>query len=191
MDKQTFEALKRVADRLKKLEDGEKEFLLKDWQKLFKEFQEFKVEGNDLLFNGKKIYEFYVPKDGKDGKDGKPGRDGERGLDGKAGRDGTDGKPGRDGKDGRDGKSGADGKQIELFIKDDVICWKYEGENEYYELVPLKDLKGEKGEKGERGKSSVVNVQKEIEKLFPVMTQAEYNALEKKDPNVYYCIIEG
>ena len=61
----------------------------------------------------KRLNEFPIPKDGKDGSDGK---DGINGVDGKNGIDGKDGAPGRDGKDGKDGidgsfgLSGADGK---------------------------------------------------------------------------------
>ena len=73
MDKQTFESLKKVADRLNKLERSEKEFLLKDWPKLMKDLTDFEAKGDDLYLDGKKIYEFYVPKDGKDGKDGVDG----------------------------------------------------------------------------------------------------------------------
>lgn len=208
MDKQTFESLKKVADRLNKLERSEKEFLLKDWPKLMKDLTDFEVKGNDLYLDGKKIYEFYVPKDGKDGRDGKAGKDGERGP---AGKDGIDGKAGRDGKDGIDGR---DGKEIELIVIDNTLCWNYEGSDVYYNLIDLDKLKGKDGKDGKSGKSGpagkglakggttnqiiVKSSEKDyetkwvnIDTLFPVMTQEEYDALEVKDPNLYYCIVEG
>ena len=202
MDKQTFESLKKVADRLNKLERSEKEFLLKDWPKLMKDLTDFEVKGDELLLNGKKIYEFYVPKDGKDGKDG---ADGKNGLDGKDGKDGKDGAKGKDGKDGR---------EISIFVVDNKICWSYEGSDVYYDLVDLDKLKGKDGKDGKNGKSGpagkglakggttnqiiVKSSEKDYETkwvnmdtLFPVMTQSEYDALEVKDPNLYYCIVEG
>lgn len=208
MDKQTFESLKKVADRLNKLERSEKEFLLKDWPKLMKDLTDFEIKGDDLYLNGKKIYEFYVPKDGKDGIAGK---DGERGP---AGKDGIDGKAGRDGRDGSDGKDGKDGREISIFVVDNKICWSYEGSDVYYDLIDLDKLKGKDGKDGKNGKSGpagkglakggttnqiIVKASEKdyetkwvnIDTLFPVMTQEEYDALEVKDPNLYYCIVEG
>lgn len=147
MDKQTFESLRKVADRLNKLEKSEKEFLLKDWPRLMKELTDFEVKGDDLLLNGKKIYEFYVPKDGKDGKDGIAGKDG------KDGKNGLDGKDGKDGKDGTKGKDGEDGREIQIFVVDNKICWSYEGSDVYYDLIDLDKLKGKDGEDGKPGKN--------------------------------------
>lgn len=213
MDKQTFESLKKVAERLNKLEkrekellvkswESEKDFLIKEWPKIFKDLATFDVKDNALIYNGKKIYEFYVPKDGKDGKDG---------IDGKNGKDGVDGKDGAKGKDGTDGK---DGREISIFVVDNKICWSYEGSDVYYDLVDLDKLKGKDGKDGKSGKSGpagkglakggttnqiiVKSSEKDyetkwvnIDTLFPVMTQEEYDALEVKDPNLYYCIVEG
>lgn len=146
MDKQTFESLKKVADRLNKLERSEKEFLLKDWPKIFRDLPRFEVKKDDLLLDGKKVYEFYVPKDGKDGAAGKAGKDGERGP---AGKDGIDGKAGRDGRDGKDGR---DGREIILFIQDNKLYWSYENSDEIYELIDLDKLKGKDGKDGKDGK---------------------------------------
>lgn len=165
MDKQTFESLKKVADRLNKLERSEKEFLLKDWPKLMKDLTDFEVKGDELLLNGKKIYEFYVPKDGKDGADGKAGKDGERGP---AGKDGIDGKSGRDGRDGKDGK---DGREIILFIQDNKLCWSYENSDEIYELIGLDKLKGKDGKDGKDGKRGGGGASTEVAKQLKEMQE--------------------
>lgn len=112
----------------------------------------FSVEGDTLLIDGAPAYDFYVPRDGKDGAtplrgidyfDGEPGKDGE---DGAPGKDGKPGKPGRDGRDGAPGprgEKGLDGKSVELAIEDGALCWRREGEADWRELVRLDELRGQ------------------------------------------------
>lgn len=112
----------------------------------------FSVEGDTLLIDGAPAYDFYVPRDGKDGAtplrgidyfDGEPGKDGE---DGAPGKDGKPGKPGRDGRDGEPGprgEKGLDGKSVELAIEDGALCWRREGEADWRELVRLDELRGQ------------------------------------------------
>ena len=93
--------------------------------------------------------------DGKDGTDGKDGADGKDGVDGAPGKDGADGKDGANGKDGKDGadaQAGKDGRAIEFQVTDTHVQWRYVGETEWTNLLPLESIKGEDGKDGENGK---------------------------------------
>ena len=112
----------------------------------------FSVEGDTLLIDGAPAYDFYVPRDGKDGAtplrgidyfDGEPGKDGEDGAPGKDGKPGKPGRDGRDGAPGEKGEKGLDGKSVELAIEDGALCWRREGEADWRELVRLDDLRGQ------------------------------------------------
>ena len=112
----------------------------------------FSVEGDTLLIDGAPAYDFYVPRDGKDGAtplrgidyfDGEPGKDGEDGAPGKDGKPGKPGRDGRDGAPGEKGEKGLDGKSVELAIEDGALCWRREGEADWRELVRLDELRGQ------------------------------------------------
>lgn len=49
------------------------------------------------------------------------------------------------------GGSGTDGREVELANTDNAIKWRYVGESEWKELIPLAELKGSKGDKGDTG----------------------------------------
>lgn len=52
---------------------------------------------------------------------------------------------------GTPGADGKDGREIELQNSGVFIQWRYVGEEDWNDLVPLSDLKGEKGDPGQNG----------------------------------------
>lgn len=52
---------------------------------------------------------------------------------------------------GGTGSSGIDGREVELQVGNGYIQWRYKDEEEWNNLVAIKDLKGDKGERGEQG----------------------------------------
>lgn len=63
----------------------------------------------------------------------------------------TPGPKGDKGEAGSQGAPGRDGKEIELQKTETHIQWRYVGEGEWNNLLPLSQLKGQKGDTGERG----------------------------------------
>ena len=120
-------------------------------------------------------------KNGKDGVDGINGKDGRDGIDGKDGTDGQNGKSievrssgayiqwryeggewmnliaiaditGPSGNNGADGKDGINGKTPEFRVSDEnILQWRYSGDEIWFNLYELSLLKGEKGDKGDKG----------------------------------------
>ena len=67
------------------------------------------------------------------------------------GQPGTDGTPGNDGMDGADGANGTDGREVQLSVGNDYIRWRYVGDSEWINLVPLATLQGKPGTDGRDG----------------------------------------
>lgn len=170
MDKQTFETIKKIVDRIKKLENEKGIDATTLLAEMYNKLRYMETKGNILYLDGKKVYEFYVPKDGKDGKDGESGKDGfsplvnteqtESGAKititdtyGSHQAEVFNGKAGERGPAGKDGKDGRNGTEIELFTVDDKICWSYKGSDVYYDLIDLDKLKGKNGKDGKDGRN--------------------------------------
>ncbi len=48
-------------------------------------------------------------------------------------------------------EDGEDGREIELDVVGDYIQWRYVGETEWNELIPIEDLRGPQGDQGDQG----------------------------------------
>lgn len=79
------------------------------------------------------------------------GLEGPQGPPGPQGAQGPPGEDGEDGQDGEDGEPGEDGREIEIQTTETHIQWRYEGDEEWEDLIDLDELKGEDGEDGEQG----------------------------------------
>lgn len=158
MDNVTKEAIKKIVERLKKLEEYQQ---LKEDDKvkllveLYRKLDTFEVKNGKLYLNNKEIYEFYKPSNGFDGKDGYipvKGKDYRDGIDGKDGKDGKNGRDGKDGKDGytpikgkdyfdgKDGRDGINAKKINIVIENGILKWHYQDEEEKKDLFNINDL---------------------------------------------------
>ncbi|MBR5975560.1 MAG: collagen-like protein [Clostridiales bacterium] len=71
-----------------------------------------------------------------------------RGEIGPTGEPGISGVPGAQGPAGEDGVPGADGRPVEVDVIDGAIQWRYEGDENWKNLVSVADLTGAKGEAG-------------------------------------------
>lgn len=70
---------------------------------------------------------------------------------GPPGPPGATGAPGVNGADGADGVDGADGRPVELNKSATHIQWRYVGDAEWIDIVPLAELKGATGATGATG----------------------------------------
>lgn len=158
MDNITKEAVKKIVERLKKLEEYQQ---LKEDDKvkllveLYRKLDTFEVKNGKLYLDNKEIYEFYKPSNGFDGKDGYTpvkGKDYRDGIDGKDGKDGKNGRDGKDGKegytpikgkdyfDGKDGRDGINAKEINIVIENGILKWHFQDEEEKKDLFNINDL---------------------------------------------------
>ncbi len=65
---------------------------------------------------------------------------------------GADGVNGKDGANGKDGVNGVDGKTPVFQLTDEgIFQWKYEGEEEWKNIIDKAELKGDKGDTGATG----------------------------------------
>ena len=116
-------------------------------------------------------------KDGNDGVDGINGKDGKDGINGTNGKDGRDGIDGKNGKNievkragnyiqwryedeawqnlvaladitGPTGQKGVDGKTPEFRVNEDILQWRYAGDEIWLNIYDLSTLKGIDGEDG-------------------------------------------
>ena len=56
---------------------------------------------------------------------------------------------------GDKGDNGADGREVEIAKIDNSIKWRYIGETDWKEIVPLTELKGSKGSTGAKGEQGI------------------------------------
>ena len=88
---------------------------------------------------------------GPQGERGPKGERGERGETGLQGEAGQQGEQGLKGDRGDQGLPGENGKKVELQKSSTHVQWKYEGEQQWNDLIPLYEIKGDVGPEGIAG----------------------------------------
>ncbi|WOC14970.1 hypothetical protein [Pseudochrobactrum sp. MP213Fo] len=73
------------------------------------------------------------------------------GPEGQAGKNGGKGADGSNGTDGANGTDGTDGREIEIQRSATHLQWRYLGDDEWMNIIPLADIEGTSGSNGKDG----------------------------------------
>lgn len=78
------------------------------------------------------------------------------------------------GETGADGTDGTDGREVELQKNDNYIQWRYVGDTDWNNLIPISDLKGDKGDQGEQGIQGIQGIAGENGKEIELQSTTTY-----------------